>query len=203
MIYHGLLGSREQRADIVGRGRGEGGAAGQPGVCAGGGAGTGRGTGGAVGTSGSGRRACRAPCEAWGTRVQGTARQCLGQEARSRALTAGLHVARGVLVPNAEPARAEVVGKHRPAEPQPLGRAPGRRQEGEAAGWRAPGTRWVAGPNTRGSWESWVLTHTDPTCFLSSPECRHPTGETTWDSRGRTPQFSCPQHRGRGEPAAL
>ena len=55
---------------MAGRGRGEGGRQDSP-VSAQGWCGDRCGADGAVGTSGSGRRACRAPREAWGTRVQG------------------------------------------------------------------------------------------------------------------------------------
>lgn len=64
---------------MAGRGRGEGGRQDSP-VSAQGWCGDRCGADGAVGTSGSGRRACRAPREAWGTRVQGTARQLRGRK---------------------------------------------------------------------------------------------------------------------------
>lgn len=64
---------------MAGRGRREGGRQDSP-VSAQGWCGDRRGADGAVGTSGSGRRACRAPREAWGTRVQGTARQLRGRK---------------------------------------------------------------------------------------------------------------------------
>lgn len=135
-----------------------------------------------------------------GVKGAGTARQFPGQKAQSGALAARgaradghASLAGGRAGPDAEPARVEVVGKSPGAVVTP----------GRGCRRECPGDPPVAGPNARGSCESRVLTHMDPTRFLSGPECLHPTGETTWDPRGRTPQFSCPRHGGRREPTAL
>lgn len=99
------------------------------------------------GLQGSGRRACRALREAWGTRMQGTARQFWGRKRAPGALAAGLHEES---VPDAEPARVEVVGSAGQQGPRPLGKSPGAAApEGEAAGGTAPGTAQQQGASGR------------------------------------------------------
>ena len=196
MTDRGLLGSPEQRADRTREGRQASPVPGQGWW----GQGVGRRCSGdfrlreAVRPARPGGRGCRAqPGSSWGRkRVPGPS--WLGE-----------HLATGG---PAWRAAGQVLRQSQPGRSW-WGRAPGQwRHEGGAAGGSAPGDPPVAGPNARGSRESRVLTHTDPTHFLSglsacilqarplgTPEVGPPSSPATvWRPQG----VGCPVFSGSG-----